>query len=141
MRTYRVFVKKGKAGDFEDLIMLREGINVCALLFGPIWMLVHKLWLILTLWIAVFSLSFLLLDFLVSLTNISYFESVPIALIIILYMLPGVISEDLRQKKLMSSGYELLGYSMGSEESDARMRFFDAIGNDNMETEGVKTVL
>jgi hypothetical protein len=44
MKLYNIFIKQDSAGRVEDVVLLKDGISILALIFTPFWFLYHKMW-------------------------------------------------------------------------------------------------
>ena len=44
MKLYNIFIKQDSAGRVEDVVLLKDGISIIALISTPFWFLYHKMW-------------------------------------------------------------------------------------------------
>lgn len=119
MRVYTVHVRTPTERLDRDVILVREGFNWAAFLFGGLWALCSRQWLVALGLIALEVIwSALALELNVSpLTQAAI--SFGLALII------GWMGNDLRRWTLFRRGYAEVGVVAGRDDDQAMQRFFD----------------
>jgi hypothetical protein len=99
-------------------VFVRDGFHFWAFLFGPLWMLRHRMWLE-------------TIAYLVIVGAITYalrrlgIETVGGWIAFLISLLVGIEASSLRRWKLARRGYENLGVVVGDDLEDAERRFFD----------------
>ena len=108
------------ASDVERFAFVRDGFSWWAFLFAPLWMLWHRMWLVLIGYVAILGG----LEAVVSLFG----GSVAIAGLIsfLISLLVGLEAGTLRRFTLSRRGWKNLGLVSGDDLEDAERRFFDA---------------
>jgi hypothetical protein len=108
------------APDAERFTFVRDGFSFWAFLFGPLWMLRHRMWLVLIGYVAILGW----LETVVSLFG----GSVAIAGLIsfLVSLLVGLEAGTLRRFTLNRRGWKNIGVVSGDDLEDAERRFFDA---------------
>jgi hypothetical protein len=109
-----------QAPDPERLAFVRDGFSAWAFLFAPLWMLCHRLWLVLALYLAG---SAALETGLVALGAPA--ASVAVVAIAI-SLLVGLEASTLRRFTLRERGWKQVGIVSGDDLEDAERRFFEA---------------
>jgi uncharacterized protein DUF2628 len=105
----------------EGFIFVRDGFSFAALLFGPLWMLRHRMWLaLLGYGVVVAALSLVL-----KLQASAGVGSIVWALVALLL---GFEAGTLRRFTLGRRGYRNIGIVVGDDLELAERRFFDAWG-------------
>jgi hypothetical protein len=102
----------------ERFVFVRDGFSFWALLFGPLWMLRHRMWLVLLGYIALavaLSLVFRL--------NAS--DKIGFAVLGLIALLIGLEAGTLRRFTLRRRGYRNIGIVVGDDLELAERRFFD----------------
>jgi hypothetical protein len=105
--------------DAERLTFVRDGFSLWAFLFAPLWMLWHRMWLILLGYVVV-SIG---LDILLRLFGASRFAVAVIGLLISLLI--GLESGTLRRFTLGRRGWRNIGIVSGDGREAAERHFFD----------------
>jgi hypothetical protein len=104
----------------ERFVFVRDGFCWSAFLFGPLWMLRHRLWLALILYLlGVAALAF----------GLRAVGGSPLAMVMaveLLSLLVGIEASTLRRWKLARRGWTSLGVVVGDDLEAAERRFFDA---------------
>jgi hypothetical protein len=122
MAVYTVHEPPSRAGaapEPERFIFVRDGFSFAALLFGPLWMLRHRMWLVLLGYAAVVAmLSFVL--------RLYGSASVGLAVWGLLALLLGFEAGTLRRFTLRRRGFRNIGVVVGDDLELAERRFFDA---------------
>jgi hypothetical protein len=121
VKTYVVLEPASGLRDAESadaVRFVREKFYWTALLFTPIWLARHRLWLALVVWfvtICVIGVAAFLLD--LDPTSFS-----------VALMLPALVvafdGAELRRRKLVRAGYRDAGVAVGEDVEDAERRFF-----------------
>ncbi len=107
------------AGDPYRFVFVREGFSWWAFLLTPLWMLRHRLWLAL----AIYLLISAPLDVALRALGASVFTIVIVGLLISL--LVGLEAGTLRRFKLSRRNWRNVGVVTGDDLEDAERRFFD----------------
>ena len=108
------------AGDPYRLVFVRDGFSWWAFLLTPLWMLRHRLWLVL----AIYLLISAAVDVALRALGASVFTIVIVGLLISL--LVGLEAGTLRRFKLARGNWRNVGVVTGDDLEDAERRFFDA---------------
>lgn len=123
MAVYSVFEPPPRAGDnlvgAEHFVFVRDGFSWSAFIFGPFWMLFHRLFLALALWILLVIGSAALARLL------SVSSGSELAVIVLLALLVGLEASTLRRWALQRRGWRDLGTVVGDELEAVERRFFD----------------
>jgi hypothetical protein len=98
---------------------VRDGFHFWAFVFGPVWMLRHRLWLVLLLYVVVVLALGAVLWF-VGASYAAPFVQFLLALLI------GIEAASLRRWTLTRRGWDTLGVVVGDDLETAERRFFDA---------------
>ena len=97
---------------------VRDGFHFWALLFGPLWMLRHRLWLE--------TIAYLVIVGLITFALTRFGASGAAGWVALLIsFLIGMEASSLRRWKLSRRGYENVGVVVGDDLEDAERRFFD----------------
>jgi Protein of unknown function (DUF2628) len=107
------------AADPYRLVFVRDGFSWWAFLLTPLWMLRHRLWLAL----AIYLLISAALDVALRALGASVFTIVVVGLLISL--LVGLEAGTLRRFKLARRNWRNVGVVTGDDLEDAERRFFD----------------
>ena len=108
------------ASDVERFAFVRDGFAFWAFLLAPLWMLRHRMWLVLVFYIAVSAA----LEILVQVFGAS--ASVAGLIGILISLLVGLEAGTLRRFTLGRRGWKNIGVVSGEDLEDAERRFFDA---------------
>jgi hypothetical protein len=108
------------AGDPYRLVFVRDGFSWWAFLLTPLWMLRHRLWLVLAIYLLISAAVNVALRAL----GASVFTIVVVGLLISL--LVGLEAGTLRRFKLARRNWRNVGVVTGDDLEDAERRFFDA---------------
>jgi len=109
-----------RAPDPERFAFVRDGFSVWAFLFAPLWMLCHRLWLVLALYLVGLAA---LETGLVALGA----PRTGIALVgVVISLLIGLEASTLRRFTLRERGWKQIGIVSGDDLEDAERRFFEA---------------
>jgi hypothetical protein len=104
----------------ERIVFVRDGFSFWAFLFAPLWMLRHRMWLVLAGYIAIV----VLLGTLAIAVDASLGADLVIGLLISLLI--GLEASTLRRLTLRRRGWVSAGIVSGDDVEDAERRFFDA---------------
>jgi hypothetical protein len=121
VKTYLVFEPAGGGRDAAtaaDMIFLREKFSWPALFFAPLWMLWHRLWLALLVWllaITVLAAAAYGLD--LNPWSTALVLSIPTLIV-------AFEAAELRRRKLLRGGYRDAGVAIGRDLDEAERRFF-----------------
>jgi hypothetical protein len=123
MSVYTVHEPPLRAGaatsDVERFAFVRDGFSWWAFLFAPLWMLRHRMWLVLIGYLLVVGV-------LETPVRISGAPALAASLIgILLGLLVGLEAGTLRRFTLSRRGWKNLGIVSGADREDAERRFFD----------------
>jgi hypothetical protein len=108
------------AADPERFAFVRDGFHFWAFLLTPLWMLWHRLWLALVVYVV------LLVAIGIGLSAVGARGGPVYAAAFILALLVGFEAGTLRRWKLARRGWKNLGVVVGDDIEDAEQRFFDA---------------
>jgi len=108
------------AGDPHRLVFVRDGFSWWAFLLTPLWMLRHRLWLVL----AIYLLISASVDVALRALGASVFTIVIVGLLI--SFLVGLEAGTLRRFQLVRRHWRSAGVVTGDDVEDAERRFFDA---------------
>lgn len=124
MSSYTVHEPPVRAGavapEPERYVFLRDGFSFWAFLFGPLWMLRHRLWLVLVLYAVILGVFFLVL----AIAGASGFIIGLVGFLVAL--LVGLEAGTLRRFTLRRRGWKNVGVVTGEDREDAERRFFAA---------------
>jgi hypothetical protein len=104
----------------ERYVFVRDGFSFWAFLFGPLWMLRHRMWLVFVLYVVI---SFVL-EGLVAVAGASDALIAGVGLLISLWV--GLEAATLRRFTLRRRGWRDVGVISGEDREAAERRFFDA---------------
>jgi hypothetical protein len=108
------------AADVERFAFVRDGFSWWAFLFAPLWMLWHRMWLVLISYVVVVGV-------IETPVRMSGAPAAAASLIgILLGLLVGLEAGTLRRFTLNRRGWKNLGVVSGDDLEDAERRFFDA---------------
>jgi hypothetical protein len=109
--------------DPERFVFVRDGFNFWAFLLAPLWMLWHRLWLVLLIYVVVT----------VGIQNAMLYAGVGVAgsasAALLIAFLVGAEASTLRRFTLDRRGYRQVGVVGGSNAEAAERRFFDTWAN------------
>jgi hypothetical protein len=124
MSVYTVHEPPSRAGtaasDVERFAFVRDGFSWWAFLFAPLWMLRHRMWLVLIGYVVIAAA----IEVPVKLSGAPGFAASIIGLL--LGLLVGLEAGTLRRFTLSRRGWKNLGVVSGDDREDAERRFFDA---------------
>lgn len=116
---YAVYVKPGAAPDKERPVLIKEGFNLYAFLFGIFWALYHRLW-----WPLVMIFAFNLAMMYGGRLGLLSQESLA-AIQMGFQLLVGLHANDWRQTKLRRKGFRLADIAAADSELKAEQRYFE----------------
>jgi hypothetical protein len=100
-------------------VIVRDGFSWRAFAFGPLWMLRHRMWLVLMLYVI----------FVGALMTAMYFlqlsQTVQFVAVVLFAVLIGLESATLRRWTFQRRGWRDLGIVAAADANDAERRFFD----------------
>jgi Protein of unknown function (DUF2628) len=124
MSVYTVHEPPRRAGtaaaNVERFAFVRDGFSWWAFLFAPLWMLRHRMWLVLIGYVVIAGA----IEVPVKLSGAPGFAASVIGLL--LGLLVGLEAGTLRRFTLNRRGWKNLGVVSGDDLEDAERRFFDA---------------
>jgi len=123
MSIYTVFApppRNDEAADPERFRFVRDGFLWGAFVFGPLWMLWHRLWLVL----AGYAVLMAVLGF--GLWKIDASGAVEAAAGFFVALLIGFEASSLRRWTLRRRGWEDIGIVVGDDRDSAERRFFQS---------------
>lgn len=106
--------------DPESFVFVRDGFSVCAFLFSTLWMLWHRLWLVLLVYVVVVAAVE---------TALRYLGASEVFLVVVglmIGLLVGLEAGALRRFQLARLGWKNVGVVSGRNLEEAERRFFDA---------------
>jgi Protein of unknown function (DUF2628) len=121
MPTYTIHAppREGeRTGDPERFVFVRDGFYFWAFLLAPLWLLLHRLWLVLLLYLVLDAVSGTALV----LIGAPWLAQSLVGLLIAL--LVGFEAATLWRWTLSRRGWQTLGFVVGDDVEDAERRFF-----------------
>jgi hypothetical protein len=112
-------LKGGAPPEPERFVFVRDGFSFWALLFGPLWMLRHRMGLALLGYVAIVAVLSILL-------RVSGLAGVEPVVWTLLALLVGFEAGTLRRLTLRRRGFRNIGVVVGDDLELAERRFFDA---------------
>ena len=124
MPAYAVFeppMRRRSAGEHADrFIFFRERFSLAAFLFGPLWMIWRRLWLVLVIYLVATSLIEL------GLRSLGIPSAARTAVYLLLQLLIAIEATNLRRWTLVRRGWRDRGIVFGDDLELAEQRFFAA---------------
>jgi hypothetical protein len=108
------------SADPERFTFVRDGFSVWAFLLAPLWMLWHRLWIVLAIYVVVW------LGTGAGLLALGASTPVLILVAVLISLLVGLEASTLRRFTLSWRGWRNVGVISGDDLEDAEQRFFDA---------------
>jgi len=102
--------------DAERVTFVRDGFSWAAFLIPFVWLLWHRMWLVLVLWIAIV----VLVQWGASLIG----EPAPLIAAVVIALVMGFEASSLRRWTLERRRFRFAGVVVGSDRSDSERRFF-----------------
>jgi hypothetical protein len=100
------------------VVFVRDGFHFWAFVFGPLWMLRHRLWLETVVYLLIVgALTFALAQLGIA--------AVAVWVVLLVSLLVGMEASSLRRWKLARRGFENVGVVVGEDIENAERRFFD----------------
>jgi uncharacterized protein DUF2628 len=122
MATYTVHAPPPKAGEMtsdpQRFVFVRDGFHFWAFLFGPLWLLFRRLWLVLLGYIVVNALVGALLFAVGASGGFKFLGSLLVPLLL------GFEAASLWRWTLTRRRWQMLGFVIGDDEEGAERRFF-----------------
>jgi len=123
MPIYTVYQPPLRAADAfpdpEKFVFVRDGFSFWAFLLAALWMLWHRMWLVLLLYVAAVMGAEMAL----------FYTDIPVAVIGIIglmaSLLLGIEAATLRRFTLARQGWRDVGIVSGHDQQDAEQRFFE----------------
>ncbi|MCF8470008.1 MAG: DUF2628 domain-containing protein [Parvibaculum sp.] len=117
MNIYTVHELPGAPLDGAGLVLVKEGFSFPAFVFSWMWLLWHRLWVALGLWLGLTVLVSLIADFL-------YGAGAAAICSLALQLVLGFEANDIRRWTLARRGYRFAGITGGATIEDAERLFF-----------------
>ena len=108
------------AGDPDRFAFVRDGFSFWAFLLGPLWMLRHRMWLVLIGYLV------LVVGLQVGLQRLGVEDAVPAVAGLLVALLIGFEAGTLRRFTLARRRWTNIGVIVGDDREVAEQRFFDA---------------
>jgi len=108
------------AADPERFQFVRDGFNFWAFVFGPVWMLFHRLWLVFLFYVILSALLHAALWLAGTTSGTEFFIGTLISLLI------GLEAPTLRRWTLARRRWRTVGVVAANDEESAERRFFDS---------------
>ena len=102
----------------DRFVFVRDGFYFWAFLFGPLWMLRHRLWLVLLCYVLITSALAIILR------TVGASANVGIAVGFLVAVLVGCEAGTLRRFTLARRGFRAVGLVVGDDRDSAERRFF-----------------
>jgi hypothetical protein len=124
MPTYEVFEppmrNRGAADHADRFVFVRDGFSPGAFLFGALWMIYRRLWLVLVIYLGVMAA----LE--AGLIRLGIGVGSQVAVVFLVALLIGIEAASLRRWTLLRRGWLGRGVVVASDLEMAERRFFDA---------------
>jgi hypothetical protein len=123
MAVYTVHEPPPKAYDAsnpERFVFVRDGFSLWAFLFGPLWMLRHRMWL------ALLGYLLLVVGLQIGLSRLGASSTVMSVVALLLALLIGFEAGTLRRFAFARRKWTPVGVIVGDDRETAEQRFFDA---------------
>ena len=122
MPTYTVHAppprKNESAANPERFRFVRDGFHFWAFLFSPLWLLLHRLWLVLLLYVIVMGAINVGLFLIAAPASVKFLASLLVALLV------GFEAGTLERWTLSRRRWSTLGFVIGDDRETAERRFF-----------------
>jgi hypothetical protein len=112
--------RAGEPGDPARFTFVRDGFHFWAFVLGPLWMLRHRLWLVLIGYLVVAAALH------IALIKLGVSDGLKIAVALLLALLVGLEAASLRRWTLGRRRWRNLGVVVADDLEQAERRFFDA---------------
>jgi len=103
----------------DRIVFVREGFAILALVFPMLWLLFHRMWLVLLAFVGVVAVVN------VGFVSIGLSEAVAGWATLAITLLFALNANDLRRWTLERRGFELVGVVSGRNRDECEIRFFD----------------
>jgi hypothetical protein len=103
----------------DSFVFVRDGFHFWALVFGPFWLLWHRLWLVLLGYIAVAAATG------IALTVLGASANVRLLVFVLLAALMGLEAASLRRWSYSRGKWRQIDFVVADDEEAAEQRFFD----------------
>jgi hypothetical protein len=113
-------LKNYEAAEPERFVFVRDGFSFWALLFGPLWMLRHRMWLVLIGYLVLAGGLQFVLNFVGASSTVETVTGLLIAILV------GMEAGTLRRFTLWRRRWQNLGVIVGDDRDSAERRFFDS---------------
>jgi hypothetical protein len=127
MPTYTVHAPPPKAGetasDPQRFVFVRDGFHFWAFLLAPLWLLAHRLWLVLLGYVMANALIGGVFYLLGASASLKFLGSLLMALLV------GFEAATLKRWTLARRRWQMLGFVVGDDEENAERRFFGEWAN------------
>ena len=120
MKLYNSYIKKRETGDIEDLIFIKNGFSISALIFNCIWFFYHKMF---KATIAAAMAIWILMQ-LINLLGIEGYSSFLLSFLCV-SLIMGVNGNFWHSKYLRARNYEFIGCFFGDNREAAKLRFVE----------------
>jgi hypothetical protein len=122
MPTYTVHAPSppvsGSSREFEHFVFVRDGFHFWAFALAPLWLLLHRLWIALLIYVVGFgALAF---GFAVARMP----SSVQLSVVLLVALLTGFEASSIWRWTLKRRGWTTLGFVIGEDTETAERRFF-----------------
>ena len=108
------------AAEAERFKFVRDGFSVWAFLLGPLWMLWHRLWLVLVCYLVLMGI----VD--TTMATIGASRGLIFLVDLLIAVLVGLEASTLRRFTLSRRGWRYIGVASGADGEAAEQHFFDA---------------
>jgi hypothetical protein len=121
MPVYTVHAPSDPASreDADKFIFLRDGFHFWAMVFGPLWLIWHRLWLVLLGYLAVVAVIG------ISLTLLGAGGNARMLVLLLLAILMGLEAASLRRWSYSRGRWRQIDFVVADDEEAAERRFFD----------------
>src|SRR5262245_53315407 len=122
MPTYTVHAPSSRISDspreLEKFVFVRDGFHFWAFVLAPLWLLLHRLWLALLIYIVGYGLLSFGFAFVRVPSGVQLIVALPIALLM------GLEASSIWRWTLRRRGWATLGFVVGEDAEMAEQRFF-----------------
>jgi hypothetical protein len=116
MAIYAVYVPpETEPGDADRVVFVRDGFSVVALLFGPLWLLVHRFWLGLVGWLVVSAA-------IAAIAGALHQDGLALSVLFAFWL--GLEASAIHRWTLERRGYDLAAVVEGGDRDAVERRFF-----------------
>jgi hypothetical protein len=128
MSVYTVHAPAAAGEEPDRFTFVRDGFHIWALVFGPLWLIWHRLWLVLIGYLVVsFGLG-------VMLSVLNAGATARSLVFFLLALLMGLEAASLRRWSYSRSAWRQIDFVVADDEETAERRFFDRWTADRAET-------